>query len=170
LRDKLELDPKNLDHIKGTQFDFTNDISNENLLDKIEKYQSEDTLLVIVGTRWYPYDDIKHLPIDERIKYPENVRVISHNLGADLIGLKGEDKNLYDRIIDFNYNHDLDSLKALYNYDLSSINTHNTEELKQDLIQKGLIKEDFNEYFNFEELNKKDMNRKQLDLDYFLNG
>ena len=170
LRNKLELDPKNIDYIKSTQFDFTNDVSNENLLNKIEKYQSEDNFLVIVGTRWYLYDDINHLPVDDRIKYPENVRVICHSLGADLIGLKGEDKNLYDKIIDFNYNHDLDSLKTLYNYDLSSINSHNTEELKQDLIQKGYIKEDFNEYFNFEVLNKKDMNRKQLDLDYFLNG
>ncbi len=170
LRDKLELDPKNLDHVKSTQFDFTNDVSNENLINKIEKYQSEDTLLVIVGTRWYPYVDIKNLPVDDRIKYPENVRIISHNLGADLIGLEGKDKELYDKIIDFNYNHDLDSLKALYNYDLSSINIHNTEELKEDLIQKCLIKEDFNEYFNFEVINKKDDNGKQLDLDYFLNG
>ncbi len=170
LRDKLELDPKNLDHVKSTQFDFTNDISYENLINKIEKYQSEDTLLVIVGTRWYPYDDIKHLPVDDRIKYPENVRVISHNLGVVLIGLEGRDKDFYNKIIDFNYNHELDSLKALYNYNLSSINTHSTEELKEDLIQKGLIKEDFYEYFNFEVINKKDDNGKQLDLDYFLNG
>ena len=63
----------------------------------------------------------------------------------------------------------MDSLKALYNFDLSSINTHNTKELKEDLIQKGLIKEDFNEYFNFKILNKKEVNEKQLDLDYFLN-
>jgi len=170
LREKLELDPKNLDHIKSTQFDFTSDISYENLLNKIEKYQSEDSLLVIVGTRWYLYDDIKHLPVDDKIKYPENVRVISHNLGADLIGLKGEDKNLYDKISEFSYNHDLDSLKALYNYDLSSINTHNTEELKNDLIQKGLIKKDFSELFNFEVRNNKDEKEKQLDLDYFLKG
>jgi len=170
LRDKLDLEPKNLDYIKNTQFDFTNDVNDENLIDKIEKYQSEDSLLVIVGTRWFQYDDIKPLPIDDRIKYPENVRVVSHNLGATLIGLEGENKGLYDKIIDFNNDHDLDALKALYNYDLSSINTHNTEELKQDLIQKGLIKEDFSEYFNFEVLNKKDDKEKQLDLDHFLNG
>jgi SOS response regulatory protein OraA/RecX len=63
----------------------------------------------------------------------------------------------------------LDSLKALYNYDLSSINTHNTQELKEDLIQKGLIKENFNEYFSFDEFNEKDPKEKQLDLDQFLN-
>ncbi len=29
LRDRLELNPENLDQVKGTQFDFTNDISNQ---------------------------------------------------------------------------------------------------------------------------------------------
>ncbi|MHA2183190.1 MAG: hypothetical protein ACXAAH_17360, partial [Promethearchaeota archaeon] len=169
LRSKIELDPLNLDHIKGTQFDFTNDISDENLIDKIEKYQSKDTLLVIVGTRWHLYNEIKHLPIDYRIKYPQNIRVISHNLGADLIGLRGKDKDIFERIIDLNVDHDLNSLKALYNYDLSSVNTHNTEELKTDLIQKKLIKEDFNELFNFDKINKKNPKEKQLDLDPFLN-
>jgi len=92
------------------------------------------------------------------------------NILVILIGLEGRDKDLYKKIIDLNFNHDLDSLKALYNSDLSSINTHNTEELKEDLIQKGLIKEDFSEFFNFEVLNKKDNMEKQLDLDHFLNG
>lgn len=169
LRDCLELNSKNLDHIKSTQFDFTSDISYENLIDKIEKYQSVDTFLFIVGTRWFLHGEVKHLPIDNRIKYPENVRVISHNLGADLIGLEGKDKALYDKIIEFNYDHDLDLLKALYSYDLSSINTHNTKELKEDLKQKGLIKENFNEFFTFKEINRKEFEEKQLDLDHFLN-
>ncbi|MHA2339974.1 MAG: hypothetical protein ACXACX_21960 [Candidatus Hodarchaeales archaeon] len=169
LRECLEINYKDLESIESIQFDFTNDIRDENIIHKINKYQSENTLLFIVGTRWYFYDEIKHLPQDNKIKYPENVRVISHNLSADLIGLKGEDKALYDKIIELNYDRDLDSLKALYNYDLSSINTHNTQELKEDLIQKGLIKENFNEYFSFDEFNEKDPKEKQLDLDHFLN-
>jgi len=94
------------------------------------------------------YDEIKQIPIDKRIKYPQNIRVISNNLGADLIGLEGNDKDLFERIIDLNLDRDLDSLKALYNYNLSSINIHTTEELKLDLIQKKLIKEDFSEHFH----------------------
>ena len=97
------------------------------------------------------------------------MRVISHNLGAHLIGLEGREKDLYNKIIEFNYDHDLDSLKALYNNDLSAIKTHNTEELKEDLIQKGLIKESFSEFFKFDILNKKDDKEKQLDLNHFLN-
>ena len=91
------------------------------------------------------------------------------NILVILIGLEGKDKDLYDKIIDLNFNHDLDSLKALYNYDLSSINIHNTEELKEDLIKKGLTKEDFSDYLNFGVINKKDSKEEQLDLDHFLN-
>ena len=41
------------------------------------------------------------------------------------------------------------------------------EEVEQ--IKKNLIKENFDEYFNFEELDEKDNNEKQLYLDHFLN-
>ncbi|MHA2183782.1 MAG: hypothetical protein ACXAAI_02195 [Promethearchaeota archaeon] len=170
LRAKLKLDPNRLDHIKSTQFDFTNDISNENLINKIEKYQSDDSLLVIIGTRWYLYDDIKSLPLDDRIKHIENVRVISHDLAEIFIGLKGNFKDQYDRIISFDYNHDLKALRALYNYDLSFVENHNTEELNRDLVQKGLIEKDFDEFFSFDLINTKKAKGKQTDLDYFLNG
>ena len=73
-------------------------------------------------------------------------------------------------IIDFNNRHELEALKTLYNEDLSNIPIHNTEKLKKVLIQKNLIREDFNEYFNFEIINNKDISEKQLDLDHFLNG
>jgi hypothetical protein len=51
---------------------------------------------------------------------------------------------------------------------MSSI--HNTEDLKEDLIQKNLIKENFSELFSFEIIYKKYEKEKQLDLDHFLNG
>ena len=145
----LKIDSNKIDHIKTTQVDFTNDVSNENIVNKIEKYQSKDTILMIVGTKWYPYEETKPLPDDARIKYPENIKVISHDLFADLIGLEGENREYYNKVIEFNYYNNLNSLKALYNYDLSYTNTHNTIELKQDLIQRNLIKESFDEYFDF---------------------
>ena len=62
----------------------------------------------------------------------------------------------------------MNSLQKFHN---SSKNVlHNTDELKNDLKQKGLIVEDFSEYFNFEILNNKDVKEKQQDLDHFLNG
>lgn len=170
LSDKLGVDPKSIDQIKSTQFDFTNDVSDENLITKIKKYQSKDSLLVIVGTRWYQYSDTKCVPYDDMVKYPENVRVISHNLAAILFGFHGENKEIYDKIIDFNNRHELEALKTLYNEDLSNIPIYNTEKLKKVLIKKNLIREDFNEYFNFEIIKNKDISEKQLDLDHFLNG
>ncbi len=68
-----------------------------------------------------------------------------------------------------NNNKDLVALKALYNYDLSSVNINNTNHFKEELIQKKLIKEDFNEYFKFENLKSEDKIEKQLELDYFIN-
>ena len=54
-------------------------------------------------------------------------------------------------------------------YDLTSINIHNTEELKEALTKKGLIKEDFSDYLNYGVIYKKDSKVEQLDLDHFLN-
>lgn len=169
LIEKLELKAHNLDQIKFTQFDFTNDIGIENLLNKIEKYQSEDSLLIIVGTRWHLFDEIKHLPKDERIKYPQNVRVISYELAADFLGLINREKIYYDKIIDYNNDFNLNSLQGIYHNVLSKFVSYNTNDLREDMIQRDLIKENFNEYFQFEAIKNKDKNERQIDLDYFIN-
>lgn len=170
LAETLGISPKNISKIKATQFDFTNDLCEENIINKIEKYQSPKTLFFIIGTKWNSYNDVKELPKNDLIKYPENIRVISHDLFADLIGISGKDRELFNRIIDFNNNKDLEALKTLYNFDLSSINTYNRNHLKEDLIQKGLMKKKFSEYFNFAALKTKNDKERQLELSYFLNG
>jgi len=164
----LEISPK-CKNIKASQFDFTNDISEENVINKIEKYQSPETILFIVGTKWDYFNEVKRLPNNSVIKYPENIKVISNNLFADLIGISGEEREIFDRIIKFNNNKDLDALKTLYNYDLSFVDTLNTSDLKNELIQKKLIQENFDEYFHFTNLKSEEKIEKQLDLDYFLN-
>ena len=169
LVDALGISPKDIWNIKATQFDFTNDLCEENILNKIEKYQSPDTLLFIVGTKWISYSEVKQLPNNDIIRYPKNIRIISHELFADFIGISGKDRVLFNNIIDLNNNKDLEALKTLYNYDLSSISTYNRNQLKEELIQKGLIKKKFSEFFNFDVLNKKDDEEKQLDLGHFLN-
>ena len=60
-------------------------------------------------------------------------------------------------------------MKALYANNLSLIKSHNTQELKEDLIQNRFIQENFEDYFSFDELIKNDSKEKQLDLDHFLN-
>jgi hypothetical protein len=60
-------------------------------------------------------------------------------------------------------------LKALYANNLRFIESHNTQELKEDLIRNGFIQENFNDYFSFDEFNEKALKEKQIDLDHFLN-
>ena len=169
LVEALGISPKDMWNIKATQFDFTNDLCEENILNKIEKYQSPGTLILIVGTKWNSYSAVKELPNNDIIKYPKNIKIISHELFADLIGISGKDRVIFNKIIDLNNNKDLEALKILYNYDLSSNNIYNGNQLKEELIHKGLIKKKFNEFFNFDFLNRKDDKEKQLDLGHFLN-
>ena len=133
------------DHIKGIHFDFTNDITDENIINKCVKYERPDLMLYIVGTHWYPYDPIKTLPNDKSIKFPENNNVISHELFADFIGLKGESKNIFGQIINLNYEEDVDSLVRIHKE--NNLNWNNKARLKEDLIAKGLVKRSINEYF-----------------------
>ena len=168
LADKLKIIPTEIGGIKATQFDYTNDISDENIINKIEKYQSPDTMLLIVGTKWNLYDDVKMLPQDEKIKYINNIRVISHDLFAELIDFKGENKLIFDNIIKINYNNEIDTLRMLYNLRLSYVNLHDTNELIEDLNRKNLINKDLKELFNFKELKNQNTNGKQLSINHFI--
>jgi len=141
------------DHIKAIQFDFTNDITDQNIIDKSIKYERPDLMLYIVGTNWYPYDPIKKLPNDSSILYPENTKVISNELLADFIGLQGEDRNRFEHIINLNYDKNIDSLKTLH--EKNNINRNNKDQLREELKNKGLIKKYINEYFKIPRETKK---------------
>ena len=127
------------------QVDLTNDITDRNVLEKCRKYQDPNLMLYIVGTRWYPYEPVKDIPNDRSILYPENLKVISHDLFADFIGLQGEAKEHYDQIIDLNYRGDINALKDIHN--LNETEWNSTNSLKTDLIEKDLIRKSINEYF-----------------------
>jgi len=142
-----------LDHIKAIQFDLTNDITVQNIINKSIKYERPDLKLYIVGTNWYPYDPIKNLPNDSSILYPENTKVISHELLADFIGLQGEDRNRFEHIINLNYDEDINSLKKLH--ENNNINWNNKEKLREELRVKGLIGRFINDFFNIPRETKK---------------
>ncbi|MFX1499795.1 MAG: hypothetical protein ACFFDH_02385 [Promethearchaeota archaeon] len=170
LTESLKLTPSFIENIKGMQFDYTNDLSYENILEKIEKYQSKDTILFIVGTKWDFYDNIIEVPQDDLVKYPENIKIINHELFADFINISGNDRDIFDKIIQLNQEKALDALKIFYMQDLSLIKTYNANDLKNELIQYNLIKNDIDEYFSFIKLKSKEEVEKQLKLDYFLNS
>ena len=108
----------------------------DNIINKAEKYQTSNCILFIVGTQWYAYNDVLQTPQDTRIRYTENVKVISHALFADLIGLNGEYRTKFNNIIDHNAIENIEYLKELH----QTYNTkwHGKEELKED-IRKPLV-------------------------------
>ena len=87
---KLNINPGNIDHIRGIQFVYTNDLSERNIINNCQRYQNPVMFLFIVGIKWHPSfkkGEIISVPQDKRIKYQENIRIINSNLLADLIGL-----------------------------------------------------------------------------------
>jgi len=73
---------------------------------------------------YYPYDSIKTLPKHEGILYPDNIKVICHDLFAEFIGLQADALENYEQIIDLN-----------------------STSLKKDLREKKLIRKSMFEYF-----------------------
>ena len=86
----LKINPLNIDHIKGIQFIYTNDLSRRNVLKICQNFQNPEMFLFIIGVRWHPSLKKRELiPVSQEkgILYQENIRIISTNLFADLIGL-----------------------------------------------------------------------------------
>lgn len=133
-----------IDHIKAVQFDFTNDITDENINNKSLKYQHPEIMTYIVGTQWYPYDPVKELPNNKQILYPENIRVINHDLFSELIGLEGKSKEIFDQIISLNNHGNIEALKQIH--ESEDVQLHDSNKLKEDLMEKNYR---INEYFNF---------------------
>ena len=140
------------------QFDFTNNIIDENIIEKSLKYQNPDLMLYIVGTKWYPHDRVKFLPKHEGILHPDNIKVISHDLFAEFIGLKADALENYEQIIDLNYNSDISTLKSIH--ESNQVRWNDSSALKKDLLEKKLIRKSMNEYFQIPK--KSDKKQKKL--------
>ncbi len=94
---------------------------------------------------YYPYDCIKTLPKHEGILYPDNIKVISHDLFAEFIGLQADALENYEQIIDLNYNGDVSTLKSIHH--TNRVEWNDSTSLKKDLREKKLIRKSMNEYF-----------------------
>lgn len=85
-RDKIinetGLDLRILTDINAVIFDFTNDVSKENIKNKISKYQNEKLLFFIVGIRWHKLWDtrIKDIPCNNESILRKNSFVICYEL------------------------------------------------------------------------------------------
>ena len=77
--DLSEINIENIDRIKALQFIYTSDVSEQKLIEISINYQTIDIMVFIVGLTWpsFQYEQTISLPQDNRIEYPENIRVIN---------------------------------------------------------------------------------------------
>ena len=128
---ELKLDSDASDRNKIVIFDYTNELSDENIINKIIKYQHAEIMFFIVGTNWYHdwVGRVRDLPDVSRVKYPNNIRVINIDLFADLIDLEDIYREKLREIIRLNKNNDLDALVEIK--ENTNIMKHDTNELRE---------------------------------------
>jgi hypothetical protein len=134
-----ELALEKLSQIRAIQIKFTEDISTETIINISEKFQISDTILIIVGINWpeSEHNITLNVPKDERIINSEDIKVVHHDLFIKLMGIEEEGEKEFKKIVSFNNNKDKDSLKEQYSK--IQVKLHDTDELKNDLREKGLI-------------------------------
>lgn len=126
---EIGLDLGTLANIYAVIFDFTNDVSEENIKKKISKYQNKSLFFFIVGIRWHKSwtTRIKDIPYNDKSILRKNCFVISYGLFEDLIGLNKEFKDKFEKIVKFNLLRDLNSLIDLH--EELRCNLHKSDEL-----------------------------------------
>jgi len=140
----MRLDINELRKINAFMFDYTSDVSEKNIKTKAMKYQKKDKLFFIVGTRWPR--KYKKRTIDTNYK---NIRIIKHDLFAELIRIDGDLLKNFEYIIELNYVFDLNALKEFFidiKKDLLNILGRYlfvNKDLKRDLKKIGIDHADF---------------------------
>ena len=143
--EKINLLEKNIENFKAIVLDFTSDISDLNCKKKILKYQHPEILLLIIGTSWYskkPFKIINGLNHDIN-----NIRIIDIDILTKIIGLSSSLKAQLKDFLKHAKNYSIESLNRIKTLDKNQL--HNTDSLKQLLIDKGFIKECIQEFLDF---------------------
>ncbi|TKJ23764.1 MAG: hypothetical protein CEE42_11665 [Promethearchaeota archaeon Loki_b31] len=141
---EMRLDSDKIRNLNGFMFDYTSDVSEKNIKAKAMKYQKKHKLFFIVGTRWPR--KYKKRTIDTNYK---NIRIIKHDLFAELIRIHGDLLKTFEYIIELNYVFDLNALKEFFidiKKDLLNILGRYlfvNEDLKRDLKKIGIDHADF---------------------------
>jgi len=112
LLNRLGLDINSLRILSAFMFDYTSDLSNDNIKDKTIKYQKRDMMLFIVGTRWKGW--IKNA--NKQIIYTKfrNVIIIRYDLFAELIVLEGKFLEYFNHALNLYYSFNLTDLRDFY--------------------------------------------------------
>jgi hypothetical protein len=148
LNSKLNLTMINTLSIQVIQFDFTNDTSAENLTTKSEKYQNPYILLNIVDTRNKEKDKTIPFNFNTTSNYTHNIRISGYSIFSNFIGLRGNHKDIFKKIMEYNNSDNLEGLKNIINQ-FANIITHNLDDLKNDIGEQS-----FDEIFKDYQYNK----------------
>lgn len=136
-----------INETKAVQIDYTSDLTERNILRKIEKYQDKDLLLVIVGTNNNYFKNKKYidLPNESYVKFPQNIKIIDCDLFNTTIKLIGEYQKIFLNAVDLASNRKLEALIELSEKIFYPV--YFTLDLREYLITNNFIEEDINEYF-----------------------
>ncbi|MFX1344020.1 MAG: S8 family serine peptidase [Promethearchaeota archaeon] len=94
--------PENVSNITAIQFVYTNDLSFNSIIEICQELQNPNVLMFILGFSWPSIFQDRHVftpPEDANIMYKENIRIIDYILFANLIGLEGENRELFFKTI-----------------------------------------------------------------------
>jgi hypothetical protein len=156
LKNKMGIKNDILQKIRAIQFDFTSDISDENIIEKCIKYQNPNILLIIVCTNWKNKRTNRSLPpLSNKIKIKNNLCIISPKLFTEFLGLNQNLKQEFLKIISKSNEFNLTFLKQYHKNNYPNLTNYGTINLKNDIgsklfnrIFKDLEKSEENELIN----------------------
>ncbi|MFW9894683.1 MAG: S8 family peptidase, partial [Candidatus Thorarchaeota archaeon] len=99
---ELGLYPENLSNITTIQFVYTNDLSFNSIIEICQEHQNQEILMFVLGFNWPSTFQDRHAfapPEDDSIMHRENIRIIDYILFANLIGFRGENRELFFKTI-----------------------------------------------------------------------
>ncbi len=143
---KINLDINILNKVKVIVFDFTSDVSQRNIMDKIIKYQHPDLLLFIIGVRWYYDIPYLKVPEDRGVIGKKKIKIISIEDFCELFSIPLELIQELESILKLAIDRDIDSLSKISL--LANEELYNTDSLHAELIQNGKIKENIQEFLD----------------------
>ncbi|MFW9902510.1 MAG: hypothetical protein ACFFDY_14685, partial [Candidatus Thorarchaeota archaeon] len=135
LANQLQIDPAKLESINAIQILFTVDLSVDAIIEYCHKFQNPEMILLIVGIEWpsYHYEETMPVPRDKIITYPDNIKIVNVDVFSKIILLGEQFTMKLNNIIDLKFD-----LRALEDsFKATTIHLHDTNELKDELKQKG---------------------------------
>ena len=143
---KLHLDLDILNRVKALVFDFTSDVSQQNIVNKILKYQHPEIFLFIIGYRWYDSNVYLKIPDYRGIIDKKKIKIISIENLWKLFSIPLDLRQELKKTLMLAIDRDIDSLSDISF--LENEELYNTDSLRVELIQNGKIEENIQEYLD----------------------